>query len=125
MTKHLVTNLIQEKGEVIYMVKPEWGVKRVCQKCSTRFYDMLHQPIICPQCKTTFDPESFSKKRRGRPSVSENTVSPLPVEPGETLDFDIPETFASFDENDEILEDTSDFGEEENVVGIEKTSEEI
>src|SRR5690348_8608969 len=26
-------------GEMDLMVKPEWGTKRTCPKCSTRFYD--------------------------------------------------------------------------------------
>lgn len=32
------------------MVKPEWGNRYVCFKCSTRFYD-LNKPVpICPKC---------------------------------------------------------------------------
>ena len=30
------------------MVKPEWGTKRTCPKCSTRFYDLgVEDPVHC------------------------------------------------------------------------------
>ncbi|MEO7814042.1 MAG: FYDLN acid domain-containing protein, partial [Sphingomicrobium sp.] len=30
------------------MVKPEWGTKRTCPKCATRFYDLgKDDPIGC------------------------------------------------------------------------------
>ncbi len=32
------------------MVKPEWGTRRICYKCSVRFYDLLKEPPICPKC---------------------------------------------------------------------------
>ena len=32
------------------MAKPEWGVKRACLACGTRFYDMQKAPILCPSC---------------------------------------------------------------------------
>lgn len=32
------------------MVKPEWGTRRICYKCATRFYDLLNEPPTCPKC---------------------------------------------------------------------------
>ena len=32
------------------MVKPEWGLKRTCQSCGARFYDLNHEQIVCPKC---------------------------------------------------------------------------
>ena len=30
------------------MVKPDWGTKRTCPKCSTRFYDLTaDDPVHC------------------------------------------------------------------------------
>ncbi|HVG81046.1 MAG TPA: FYDLN acid domain-containing protein, partial [Methylomirabilota bacterium] len=26
------------------MAKPEWGTKRICHSCGTRFYDLLRDP---------------------------------------------------------------------------------
>lgn len=107
------------------MSKPEWGAKRTCSKCNTRFYDMLRQPITCPKCASVFEAENFTKKRRGRPSVPETKAPPLPAEIDESLDLELAEELSTLNESDEVLEDTSDFGEDEKVVGIEKPSEEV
>src|SRR5687768_9825284 len=33
------------------MVKPEWGAKRTCPKCATRFYDLgKDDPVTCIEC---------------------------------------------------------------------------
>ncbi|MBI5179028.1 MAG: TIGR02300 family protein [Nitrospinae bacterium] len=32
------------------MVKPEWGTRYICYKCSARFYDMNKPAPICPKC---------------------------------------------------------------------------
>jgi len=49
------------------VVKPEWGIKRLCQSCGARYYDFLRTPIVCPSCGTTFDSEAVLKSRRARP----------------------------------------------------------
>jgi uncharacterized protein (TIGR02300 family) len=49
------------------VAKPEWGVKRLCQSCATKFYDLCRSPIACPQCGARFDPEALLKSRRSRP----------------------------------------------------------
>jgi len=112
--------IFTEKG--ILMVKPGWGLKRVCPNCNARFYDMCHHPITCPKCSSTFDPEAFVKKRRGRPPASE--PKPLPLVPGLEEDLELAETLEPLDEADDVLEDTSDFGEDERVVGIETPADE-
>lgn len=50
------------------MAKPEWGVKRVCQSCAAKFYDLGRSPITCPKCAAPFDPEALLKSRRSRPT---------------------------------------------------------
>ena len=45
------------------MAKPEWGSKRICPSCGTRYYDMMRDPVVCPKCGTPFDPEAFSLAR--------------------------------------------------------------
>ena len=50
------------------MVKPEWGAKRTCPKCSTRFYDLgKDEPITCIACGATFAPESVLKSKQPMP----------------------------------------------------------
>lgn len=36
------------------VAKPELGTKRQCRNCSTRFYDLARDPILCPKCGTVF-----------------------------------------------------------------------
>jgi uncharacterized protein (TIGR02300 family) len=36
------------------VAKPELGTKRQCQNCSTKFYDLMKDPILCPKCGTAF-----------------------------------------------------------------------
>ena len=38
------------------MVKAEWGTKRTCPNCGARYYDLRHDPIVCPKCGAAFDP---------------------------------------------------------------------
>ena len=51
------------------MAKPEWGKKRICSFCNTRYYDLNKSPIICPSCGAEFDPNDFLKTKKGK-SVS-------------------------------------------------------
>jgi len=47
------------------MVKPEWGTKRTCPKCSTRFYDLgKEDPVHCLNCGTDFMPEPVLKSKQ-------------------------------------------------------------
>ena len=41
------------------MVKAEWGAKRSCPKCATRFYDLTKDdPVTCINCGYAWLPES-------------------------------------------------------------------
>ena len=47
------------------MVKPEWGTKRTCPKCSTRFYDLgKDDPVHCIECGTDFVPDPVLKSKQ-------------------------------------------------------------
>ena len=47
------------------MVKPEWGTKRTCPKCSTRFYDLgKDDPVHCIECGADFVPEPVLKSKQ-------------------------------------------------------------
>jgi uncharacterized protein (TIGR02300 family) len=55
------------------MVKPEWGTKRSCPKCSTRFYDLgKDDPVTCISCGNAWMPEPVLKSKQ-----------PLPYEPAQ------------------------------------------
>ncbi len=49
------------------MAEPEWGIKRACQSCATKFYDLGRSPIACPQCGARFDPEALLKSAPAKP----------------------------------------------------------
>lgn len=36
------------------MAKPELGMKRQCQHCGAKFFDLNKNPIVCPKCGTVF-----------------------------------------------------------------------
>lgn len=64
------------------MVKPEWGHKRTCPKCATRFYDLgKDDPVTCIECGTTFVPEPVLKSKQPMPfEAAATTQAPAPAE---------------------------------------------
>ncbi len=103
------------------MVKPEWGLKRTCQSCGARFYDLNHEQIVCPKCEAVYDAEAVLKSRRGRPVAAEKVEpkprveKPKPVVEEEALE----EVESEDDEEDEgVLEDASELGEDEDIAGV-------
>ena len=56
------------------MAKPEWGKKRICLACNTKYYDLNKSPIICPSCGSEFDPDIYLKSRKGK-NLSTKAVS--------------------------------------------------
>jgi uncharacterized protein (TIGR02300 family) len=61
------------------MTKQELGVKRLCARRGTRFYDLHHSPIICPKCLTVFEIAAMTSR-----SGSEPARAPIPVSELET-----------------------------------------
>jgi uncharacterized protein (TIGR02300 family) len=130
------------------VAKPEWGTKRLCPNCGTRYYDMRHDPIVCPHCGSPFDPEALLKTRRTRAVAAavvesdeeiepdlgaEEVAEPALVVPGlgdaeaeEDDDPDAEEVEADEDEEEEIPEDASELGEDEDDMAevIENVDEE-
>ena len=50
------------------MVKPEWGSKRTCPRCSTRFYDLgKEDPVTCISCGVTWIPGPILKSKQPLP----------------------------------------------------------
>jgi uncharacterized protein (TIGR02300 family) len=79
------------------MVKPEWGAKRTCPKCSTRFYDLgKDDPVHCIECGTDFMPEPVLKSKQ--PLAFE--AAPVAKEP-EKADDDLAADDLAIDEDAE------------------------
>lgn len=96
------------------MAKPEWGVKRSCQACGTRFYDMRKNPIECPSCGTKFDPEAVFRPRRPRNQPEE----PAPAkEKPKAEPKDAEDELAALVDDDDLPEidddDDSDMGDDD------------
>jgi len=118
------------------VAKPEWGTKRICQNCGTRFYDLQHDPITCPKCHTEYDPEAFLKTRRTRTAaVAEKEAVPaavaevdpdVEVEEAELVGDDVVIADDAEEEEEDLIEDASELGEDEDDMAevIENVDEE-
>ena len=108
------------------MAKPEWGAKRICPSCGARYYDLMKPlgEIACPKCGTQFDPEAFLKTRRARVvAVPEKEVAaPVPEEAevetegeeaGPAEEGEAATEGESEEEEEELIEDASELGEDE------------
>jgi uncharacterized protein (TIGR02300 family) len=46
------------------VAKPELGTKRLCTNCSTKFYDLNKEPIVCPKCHTVKELATVAARAR-------------------------------------------------------------
>ena len=68
------------------MVKPEWGSKRSCPKCSTRFYDLgKDEPVTCIECGHAWSPEPVLKSKQPMPFEAAAPAPDKAVEADEDL----------------------------------------
>ena len=103
------------------MVKPEWGTKRTCPKCSTRFYDLGHEdPVHCINCGTDWIPEPVLKSKQ--PLAFEAAAAPVQKEPAE--DEDLAAEELSIDEDEEVSADEEvDLNTGDDDLGVETAGE--
>ena len=101
------------------MVKPEWGTKRTCPKCGTRFYDLgKDEPISCVECGTNFEVEPILKSKQ-----------PLPFEAAEpkkeaASDSDLEAEDLAIDEEEEPSADEEvDLDTGDSDLGVETAGE--
>lgn len=94
------------------MPKDEWGVKRLCPSCSTRFYDLQNDPMTCPNCGNTFDVESLTAKKSPTRAEKKEPAAVVVAEAEEAevvLDDDTEsEESNDVDIDDDLLEDDDD-----------------
>lgn len=104
------------------MVKPEWGIKRTCNSCGAKFYDLQRDPIICPKCDAKVDPVAISRSQRSKAPVAVAKAAPKPrpvaVDDAEgDLVVDGDQVLALVDDDDDdddeaAIEDVSELGED-------------
>jgi uncharacterized protein (TIGR02300 family) len=108
------------------LAKPEWGTKRICPNCGTRYYDLLREQVICPKCSTPYDPEAFLRARRSRPALPvEKELAPVGDDADADIDAEeeletvedeeeaVPLAEGEEEEEEELIEDASELGEDE------------
>jgi uncharacterized protein (TIGR02300 family) len=104
------------------MVKPEWGAKRTCPKCATRFYDLgKDNPVTCIECGQAFQPEPVLKSKQPLPFEA----APAAVAPEREADADLgAEDLALPDEDEEpSADDEVDIGTGDDDLGVEAATD--
>jgi len=111
------------------VAKPEWGTKRVCQSCGTRFYDLMRTPCVCPKCQSVVETEVVFKPRR-QSAAEARAAKLVPAaaaaaeigaevmeadgEEIEAIESDEADTPAEeVEEDDALMEDVADLGEDD------------
>ena len=88
-------------------LEQEYGIKRICQSCAARYYDLNKETPVCPSCGTEYDPEAVMRSRRGRVAAAAVASAKEEASPDVELE-DAPKTSAEGD----------DEGEEEEVTAV-------
>jgi len=68
------------------MTKDKRGIKRLCESCEKKFYDLGRDPIICPYCETQFVPE----KPKPKPKPKAKAAPAAPAEATEKENVEEP-----------------------------------
>ena len=99
------------------MSKPARGIKRVCQSCGARFYDLGRTPIVCPSCQAVYQVTQPTSRRGERAPVPEVREKVEPEVEAVALE---PETI-SLEEVEEAGEDVA--VEDEEIVDLGEEAE--
>ena len=90
------------------MPKDEWGVKRLCPHCASRFYDLMKDPMTCPECGHSFTAESLLAGR-GRVMVSDKTsAKDEDIDMDDLAEDDLDADGGDDELDDDLLEDDED-----------------
>lgn len=106
------------------MAKPEWGTKRVCQSCGTRFYDLMRTPCTCPKCGSAVEAEVVFKPRRQSaearaaaklaPAAEVGVAAAVEGDELEIIEDEEAEgAVEGKEEDDALMEDVADLGEDD------------
>lgn len=101
------------------MIKAEWGTKRACPKCGTRFYDLGNdEPVTCVECGTQWEPEPMLKSKQPLPFDA-----PKPAATKETADADLSEDLHVDEDEEPSADDDVDLGGDDDI-GVDTGEEE-
>jgi uncharacterized protein (TIGR02300 family) len=101
------------------MIKPEWGTKRTCPKCATRFYDLTKdEPVTCINCGFAWEPEPVLKSKQPLPFEAAKPAKPVKEDSDlENEDMDLAE------EGEPSADDEVDLGGDDDL-GVETHDDE-
>lgn len=102
------------------MVKAEWGTKRACPKCNTRFYDLTKEdPVTCIACGYAWAPEPILKSKQTTPFEQAKPVAQVAGEDGvDSVDEDLDLEAAEDAEAPDV-----DLGDDEDLGAVVGTQE--
>ncbi len=97
-------------------MKSERGTKRTCQSasCGARFYDLNHDPIVCPICGTIYEMMTSTAvgavaaapaEKPRRPAKKPEFQAATPVD---APDVEADDTLADIETDDEAITDDDD-----------------
>ncbi len=99
------------------MPKEEWGVKRVCPKCSVRFYDLGRDPMTCPSCGTSFDVASLTQQKVRSVAPEKAVEQAVPASVADVADVEVlvEEVADVADVADDLADDLLDDDDDDTV----------
>lgn len=99
------------------MPNPEWGTKRLCPACATRFYDLDNDPTTCPACGAEHELSVFTltKARNARTDAAAKKAKEAEAEAVDT-DDDV------LDDDDDLADDVLD-DDDDDTVDIEEIAD--
>ncbi|MEO1541492.1 MAG: TIGR02300 family protein [Pseudomonadota bacterium] len=111
------------------MPDPEWGVKRLCPSCGSRFYDLNADPLTCPNCGASFSLESLTAPKGKAPRAEAEKPKPKPEEVAEVPDLEDDDVLDDDDEDvpvddDTVLEDDEDTVDLDEIADVPSEDEE-
>ena len=80
-------------------LEEQYGIKRICQNCAARYYDLNNDPPVCPSCGTEYDPEAVMRSRRGR--VAAAAVATAKEEAAPEVELEAAPTASTEDDEEE------------------------
>lgn len=101
------------------MPEQEWGTKRLCPSCATRFYDLSNDPTTCPNCGTVHELSAFTltkskgaraeaaKKEKAKAAAAEE-VSDDVLDDDDDIDATDDTVLDDDDDDDVSLDDIAD-----------------
>ena len=100
------------------MTKPEWGTKRTCPKCATRFYDLeKDDPVTCIECGNTWHPEPILKSKQPLPfevvKNEDKQKADSDLNDDDDDDLDVPD-----EEEEPNADDEVDLGNDDDDLGV-------